>query len=154
MIGLLIETRLTWILATCALVSLNALAAEATLEIVSDKQRVTFSQSQLLSRSDLKTIAINDSDYKKRFTQFKAIPIPSLFKGIAIPDNAVVQFSSTDGFSATLEKTRLLSTDPKAATAYLAIEDPRSPWPHLTGKNTSAGPFYLVWKNPGASSIG
>jgi len=154
MAGLLTETRMRWILATCVLVSLDALGVEPTLEIVSDKQRVAFSQSQLLSRSDLKTIAINDSDYKKRFTQFKAIPIPSLFKGIAIPDNAVVQFSSTDGFSATLEKTRLLSTDPKAATAFLAIEDPKRPWPHLPGKNVSAGPFYLVWKNPGASSIG
>src|SRR5262244_109712 len=98
MAGLLTETRMRWILATCVLVSLDALGVEPTLEIVSDKQRVAFSQSQLLSRSDLKTIAINDSDYKKRFTQFKAIPIPSLFKGIAIPDNAVVQFSSTDGF--------------------------------------------------------
>ena len=143
-----------WLLAAFAVVSLNALAVEATLEIVSDQQRLTFSQSQLLSRHDLKTIAINDSDYKKRLTHFKAIPIPSLFKGIAIPDDAVVQFNSTDGFSATLEKTRLFSTDPKASTAFLAIEDPKNPWPHLAGKNASAGPFYLVWKNPGASSIG
>lgn len=142
-----------WILATCALVSLNALAAEARLEIVSGEQRLTFSQSQLLSRRDLKTITINDSNYRRRFTQFKAIPIPSLFMGINIPDNAVLQFQCTDGFSATLEKTRLLSTDPKASTAFLAIEDPKSPWPHLAGKNASAGPFYLVWKNPEASSI-
>jgi mono/diheme cytochrome c family protein len=143
-----------WILATCALVCLNALAAEARLEIVSDSQRLTFSQSQLLSRRDLQTITINDSEYRKRVTRFKAIPIPSLFKGIAIPDNAVVQFNCTDGFSATLEKTRLLSTDPKASTAFLAIEDPQSPWPVLAGKKASAGPFYLVWKDPEASSIG
>ena len=142
-----------WILATCALVSLNALAAEARLEIVLGEQRLTFSQSQLLSRRDLKTITINDSVYRRRFTQFKAIPIPSLFMGINIPDDAVLQFQCTDGFSATLEKTRLLSTDPKASTAFLAIEDPKSPWPHLAGKNASAGPFYLVWKNPEASSI-
>ncbi len=138
-----------WLLATCALVSLNALAVEARLEIVSDEQRLTFSQSQLLSRRDLKTIAINDSDYKKRFTQFKAIPIPSLFKGIAIPDDAVVQFSSTDGFSATLEKTRLLSTDPKASTAFLAIEDPKSPWPHLTGKKRFSRAFLPGLEKPG-----
>lgn len=106
-----------------------------------------------MSRRDLKTITINDSVYRRRFTQFKAIPIPSLFMGINIPDNAVLQFKCTDGFSATLEKTRLLSTDPKASTAFLAIEDPKSPWPHLAGKNASAGPFYLVWKNPEASSI-
>ena len=143
-----------WLLGVFAVVSLNALAREAQLEIVSDTQRLIFSQSQLLSRRDLKTITINDSDYKNRLTRFKAIPIPSLFNDIAIPGDAVVQFNSTDGFSATLERTRLFSTDPKASTAFLAIEDPKRPWPPLAGKQSSAGPFYLVWKNPGASSIG
>jgi mono/diheme cytochrome c family protein len=143
-----------WILAAFALVSLNAFAAEAALEIVADKERLIFSQSQLLSRSDLQTISIIDSEYKQGFTRFKAIPIANLFKGLVIPELAVVQCNSTDGFSANLEKTRLFSTDPKASKAYLAIEDPRSPWPHLVGKTSSAGPFYLVWTDPEASAIG
>jgi mono/diheme cytochrome c family protein len=143
-----------WILATFALVSLNTLAAEATLEIVTDNERLIFSQSQLLSRRDLETISIADSEYKQRFTQFRAIPIANLFKGIAIPELAVVQCNSTDGFSAILEKRRLFSTDPKASKAFLAIEDPKNPWPHLSGKATSAGPIYLVWTNPQASAIG
>jgi mono/diheme cytochrome c family protein len=143
-----------WILAVFALVSLNALAAEATLEIVADNERLIFPQSQLLSRGDLQTISIADSVYKQRFTRFKAIPIANLFKGLAIPGLAVVQCNATDGFSANLEKTRLFSTDPKASKAFLAIEDPKSPWPHLAGKTTSAGPFYLVWTNPQASAIG
>jgi len=143
-----------WILAVFALVSLNAFAAEASLEIVAGKERLRFSQSQLLSRSDLQTISTADSEYKQQFTQFKAIPIANLFKGLAIPELAVVQCNSTDGFSANLEKTRLFSADPKASKAFLAIEDPKSPWPHLAGKTTSAGPFYLVWTNPQASAIG
>ncbi len=143
-----------WILAAFAFVSLNALAAEATLEIVADNERLVFPQSQLLLRHDIQTISIADSVYKQRFTRFKAIPIANLFKGLAIPELAVVQCNARDGFSAILEKTRLFSTDPKASTAFLAIEDPKSPWPHLVGKTTSAGPFYLVWTNPQASAIG
>jgi mono/diheme cytochrome c family protein len=65
----------------------------------------------------------------------------------------VVQCNGADGFSAILEKTRLFSTDPKASKAFLAIEDPKSPWPPLPGKAASAGPFYLVWTNPKASSV-
>ncbi len=133
---------------------LDTPAVGATFEIVSQRQHLGFSQSELLSRPDLVTIVIEDSDYKKRFTRFKAIPVTNLFKGVTIPDDAVVQFISTDGFSATLEKTRLLNTDPKASRAFLAIEDPKRPWPHLAGKTSSAGPFYLVWKNAQASSIG
>ena len=143
-----------WILAVLALASLNAFASDATLEIVADKERLIFSQSQLLSRSDVKLISVADSAYKQRFTRFKAIPIGNLFIGISIPELAVVQCNSTDGFSAILEKTRLLSTDPKVSKAYLAIEDPTSPWPDLAGKPTSAGPFYLVWTNPRVSAIG
>jgi len=75
-----------WMLAAFALVSMNALAADATLEIVADKERLTFSQSQLLSRSDVQTISIDDSEYKQQFTQFKTIPIANLFKGLTIQE--------------------------------------------------------------------
>jgi hypothetical protein len=92
-------------LAAFALVSLHALAAEATMEIVADKERLIFSQSQLLSRRDIQTISIADSVYKQRFTQFKSIPIANLFKGLAIPELAVVQCNGADGFAAILEKT-------------------------------------------------
>jgi mono/diheme cytochrome c family protein len=143
-----------WILAAAALISLNTLAAEATLEIVADKKRLIFSQSQLLSRRDIQTISIADSVYKQRFTRFKAIPIENLFTGLTIPELAVIQCNGADGFSANLEKTRLFDTDPKASKAFLAIEDSTSPWPQLAGKTTSAGPFYLVWMDPQASAIG
>ena len=143
-----------WVLAAFGLISLNALAAEAALQIVTDKARLSFSQSQLLSRRDLQTLSITDSEYKQRFTQFKAISMANLLTGLAIPELAVIQFNSSDGFSANLEKSRLLSSAPKASKAFLAIEDPNSPWPQLGGKTASAGPFYLLWTNPQASGIG
>jgi mono/diheme cytochrome c family protein len=143
-----------WILMALALASLDALAAEATLEIVADSQRLVFSRSELLARADLQTISVPDSVYRRRLTQFQAIALADLFKGIAIPELAAVQFNATDGFSANLEKSRLFSADPKASKAFLAIEDPSRPWPALGADSTSAGPFYLVWTNSRASAIG
>lgn len=143
-----------WVFAPFVLMSLNALAAQATLEIAADKERLSFSQSQLLSRHDLQTLSISDSEYKQRFTKFKAIPIVNLLTGLTLPELAVVQFNSSDGFSANLDKARLFSADPRASKAFLAIEDPTNPWPRLEGKTTSAGPFYLVWVDPQASGIG
>jgi mono/diheme cytochrome c family protein len=145
---------LKFIWAALAIASTTAHAAQATLTIIADQQRVVFSQSQLLSRHDIQTISVADSVYKQRFTLFKAIPIANLLSGLTIPEFSVVQCNGADGFSAILEKTRLLSPDPKASKAYLAIEDPKSPWPDLVGKTTSAGPFYLVWTDPQASAIG
>jgi cytochrome c2 len=143
-----------WVLAAFGLISLHALAAEASLEIVVDKARLSFSQSELLSRRDLQTISVTDSEYKQRFTKFNAIPIANLFTGLTLPELGVIQFNSSDGFSANLEKSRLFSADPTASKAFLAIEDPRNPWPQLGGKTASAGPFYLLWVNPQASGIG
>ena len=116
-----------WILGALVLVALNAFAGMATRVIVSDQQRSTLSRSDLLSRHDIQTISVAESVYNPRLTRFKAIPIASLFEGLSIPALAVVQCNGTDGFSAILEQTRLFSTDSKASTAYLAIEDPKHP---------------------------
>lgn len=142
------------IMAALVLGLMNTLAAAATLEIVADGRRLTFTEDQLLARRDLQTLAIADSVYQRRWTRFKAIPIAHLFEGLTIPALAAVQCNGTDGFSAILDKSRLFSADPGASKAYLAIEDPRHPWPHLLGKSISAGPFYLVWTNAQASRIG
>jgi mono/diheme cytochrome c family protein len=145
---------LKFIWTALAIVSVTAHAQQATLTIVADERRLVFSQSQLLSRHDIQTISVADSVYKQRFTRFKAIPMTNLLSDVAIPEFAVVQCNGADGFSAILEKARLLSPDPKASKAYIAIEDPKDPWPDLAGKTTSAGPFYLVWTDPQASAIG
>jgi cytochrome c2 len=142
-----------WIWTALALVSLNS-HAEATLEIVAGKKRLVITQSQLLSRTDVQTISVGESVYERRFTRFKAIPMANLLMDLSIPELAFVQCTSADGFSIVLEKSRLLSEDPKAPKAFLAIEDPRNPWPVLAGKTTSAGPFYLVWTNARASVVG
>ncbi len=143
-----------FIWAALTIASMTAHAEQATLTIVADQQRLVFSQSQLLSRPDIQTISVADSVYKQRFTRFKAIPVANLFTGLTIPEFAAIQCNAADGFSVIVEKTRLLSPEPKVSKAYLAIEDPKSPWPDLAGKTTSAGPFYLVWTDSQTSAIG
>ncbi len=40
------------------------------------------------------------------------------------------------------------------SVAWIAIEDPKAPWPNLAKRKTSAGPFYLVWQHPERSKVG
>ena len=143
-----------WLWTATALLAWAAHAADATLDIVAGGSMRTFIRSQLLARSDLRTITVRDSVYHQRRDRFKAVPLADLFAGLTIPDGAVIQCNGTDGFSAVLDQRRLLSTDPKASEAMLAIEEKTDPWPSLTGRTTSAGPFYLMWLRPEASSIG
>ena len=146
--------RLIMAAAALALASHAAYAADAILDLSDGARRLSFSQSQLLERRDLETLSTTDSVYRRRFTRFKAIPFADLFEGASIARGALIQFDSTDGFSATVAGDRLFGADPNAAMAYLAVEDPRDPWPPLAGQAASAGPFYLLWRNPRASGIG
>jgi len=144
-----------WLWVPLALIALQVVAADrATLTIVDGGARVGFSRSELLSRPDVEAITVGDSVYHQQVTHFKAIPLANLFKGLPMAEDALIQCTGTDGFSALLQKSRLFDLDPKASHAYLAIEEPDHPWPVLDGQPTSAGPFYVVWTNPRASAIG
>lgn len=145
---------LVWLWMTCVLAVSTVRAADATLAMTSGHTRLVFSQQQLLARDDVQTIVVPDSVYHDRVTRFRAIPIARLFRGITVPDGAVIRCTGTDGFSAILARAPLLSADANSSKAFLAIEEPENPWPPLQGKDTSAGPFYLVWTNPKASGIG
>ncbi|RME16585.1 MAG: cytochrome c, partial [Bdellovibrio sp.] len=93
------------------------------------------------------TIA-QDPAYPGQVRKYKAIKVTHLFKNIHIGPDSVIQFYALDGFSAPLSKQKLLNNSPKKAVAYLAIEPPSKKWPLLKSRTFSAGPFYLVWKNP------
>lgn len=102
-----------------------------------------------------KTVDVeNDVTYKTKLTKFQAVPVYKLLEGFSLKNGEMLQFHCLDHFSAPLDKDLLLSKDPKKAMAYLAVEDPKKPWPVLPKKNASAGPFYLIWKNATASNIG
>ena len=140
------------------LIMQSAHAAEPAIFIKSGGNGITFTRSQLLSRSDLAAITITESAvFPGKTIVYKAVPVAALFKGVQLPDNATIMFHSQDDFSAPIDKSRLLNTSPSGAVAYIAIETPTEKWPLIKpdiDKTTTCGPFYLIWTNARKSRIG
>ncbi len=119
-----------------------------------DGKNTVYTRSQLLARSDLKTLSVEDPAYQGRPMSYSVIPVYHLFEGVKFSPDATVQFHCLDGFSAPISKNRLLNSSPKKSLAYLAIEKKENEWPPLPSKpGVSAGPFYLVWANPRLSQV-
>ncbi|HEY2772586.1 MAG TPA: cytochrome c [Candidatus Binatia bacterium] len=141
------------LLAGLLLAALPAAAGEPSLSIhVGDRTKV-FSRSELLSRATVMTIT-DDPAYAGASRSYSVVPAHSLFDGMDVPGDAVIDFQCLDGFAAALSRDRLLNDSPSRSIAYLAIEDPAHPWPPLKDDSgPSAGPFYLVWQSPQLSGI-
>ena len=123
-------------------------AAELRLEIGPASR--SWSSAELLAHPQARWIAITDDVSYKRDMTYRAVPLAALLPGIRPNDH--LQAVAHDGFAAELPANLLLGR--KGAQAWLAVEDPRRPWPPLAPNKASAGPFYLVWTNPSASRIG
>lgn len=123
-------------------------AAELTLELGQGTKRL--STAQLLNHPQAQTIEIKQDVSYKRTMQYRALPVAVLLDGISPGDH--LQVRATDGFAAELSAAPLLSNS--GSKAWLAIEDLAQPWPRISARTPSAGPFYLVWENPSASQIG
>ncbi len=125
--------------------------------IRSSDQSVSFKRSLLVSRSDLDEIKVEvDPAYPGKKMKYFAVPVYRLFKDIKVPKGAIVRFKCIDGFSAEISRDKILNSSPKASIAYIAIEKEGENWPPLNAEKSplSAGPFYLIWKNPKLSHIG
>lgn len=124
-----------------------AAAAELVIELGSEVRRVD--TGQLLTRADLSTIDIPlDASYH-RTMRYQAVPLKALLDGLRPGDH--LQIVALDGFTAEIDAESILTDN--GAQAWLAIEDPASPWPPLGDDKAGAGPFYLVWKHPQAAHI-
>lgn len=121
-------------------------AAELLLEI--NGQQTRYSTEQLLKQAQAIRIPA-DVAYKRAMT-YQAVPVASLLPGVSA--GAQLQAVASDGFAAELPAAPLLNRE--GARAWVAIEDPAKPWPKLSSKKPSAGPFYLVWTDPQAGQIG
>lgn len=104
---------------------------------------------QLSSRSDARNVTIQDDVAFHRTMNYRAVPLRALLPGLAHGDR--IKFVANDGFSVDIPAETILNAS--GAQAWLAIEDPRHPWPSLPGNKGDAGPFYLVWTNPAAGQI-
>jgi mono/diheme cytochrome c family protein len=110
----------------------------------------TWTTAQLLARPDLQNVTIPIDVAFGRTMHYRAVPLRALLAGLQPGDH--LQFVASDGFSADIPATILLNQ--QGAEAWLAIEDPKQPWPSLPNNKGDAGPFYVVWTRPAAAAIG
>ncbi len=122
-------------------------AAQLVLDLGTGSR--TWKTEELLKHPQVQTIQITDDVSYKRNMSYRAVPLAVLLTGIKADDH--LQAVALDGFAAELAAAPLLNT--VGAQAWLAIEDPATPWPALAEGKPSAGPFYLVWTNPQAGHI-
>ena len=147
---------------------------EQKLFIKAGRHKVVWSRRELLRSPNLERVEVSsDPTYGVAVRKFRAIRAAILFqkalgeKRLAqmMKDGSTLEFSCLDGFSASLPIRLLLNSDNTKAIAYIAIEPRGEKWPALkmsTKKATSqsprsfttAGPFYLIWKNAARSHVG
>ncbi|MCA8292467.1 cytochrome c [Burkholderia sp. AU30198] len=139
------------LLLTACLIGQRA-SAQSALELETDGTARTLTRQTLLARPDATDIHVpRDIAYGKPMT-FRAVPFADLL-GDKLPADGVLETRAADGFAAQLPLDLVRRRTPAGAVPWLAIEDPAHPWPKLPGKQVSAGPFYLVWLGPKASSV-
>ncbi|MEK2604656.1 cytochrome c [Burkholderia arboris] len=128
-------------------------SAQSTLELETDGTARTLTRQTLLARPDATDIHVpRDIAYGRPMT-FRAVPFAALLGDTPLPADGVLETRAADGFAAQLPMDLVRRQAPSRAVPWLAIEDPAHPWPKLPGKQVSAGPFYLVWLGPDASSV-
>ncbi|KKL33294.1 cytochrome C [Burkholderia contaminans FFH2055] len=139
------------LLLTVCLIGQRA-SAQSALELETDGTARALTRQTLLARPDAADIHVpRDIAYGKPMT-FRAVPFADLL-GDRLPADGVLETRAADGFAAQLPLELVRRRTPAGAVPWLAIEDPAHPWPKLPGKQVSAGPFYLVWLGPDASSV-
>lgn len=124
-------------------------AGELLLDIGQGSQRL--SSESLLARPDVRRIQVPDDVSYHRHMEYQAVPLAALLAGLG--PGAALQIMATDGFTAEILAASLFATRDEGARAWLAVEDPATPWPALSAGKPSAGPFYLVWTNPSLGGI-
>lgn len=137
------------------LLGLSLFTQGATLEFEFENAPTkTFSTEELLKRKDIETISLEkDPVYPEKKIKYKALKLNSLLQELKIPKTATFIFRCQDGFSAPLSLKLLMENSPQKSIAYLAIEPNSDKWPRLSKDKASAGPFYLIWKDPKKSKI-
>ena len=128
-------------------------AAEPVLEVAVGGETRAFTRAAMLAMPEAATIEVaKDSTYGVPMT-YRAVPVASLLAGLTLPPGSVIEAVADDGFAAQLPLDLVLNTDSSKAIAWLAIEPAEHPWPKVSGKDYTAGPFYIVWTGPEAASI-
>ena len=114
----------------------------------------SFTAAELLARPDAATLPIPaDVAYGRPMT-FRAVPLLALMGAAADPAFDTVEARASDGFVSQLPRALIGKGASGGSVAWIAVEEPSTPWPSLRDKPASAGPFYLVWEHPERSGVG
>jgi len=125
--------------------------AALLIELGGEKRQ--FSTAELLGNPATKTIEIARDVSYGRPMRYRAIPLLDLLRGLPTDTMHTLEARANDGFASQLPWSLIARGASGGSVAWIAIEDPAHPWPHLRGKSSSAGPFYLVWEHPERSGI-
>jgi mono/diheme cytochrome c family protein len=128
-------------------------ADEPTITITVGNNTRSFTRGELLARPDATTIEVARDVTYRMPVSYRAVRVASLLAGMTLPPDSVIEAVALDGFVAQLPPDLVLNTDNSKAVAWLAIESSDHPWPPIPGKDTSAGPFYIVWTGAEVGSI-
>lgn len=131
-----------------------ASAGEAALKLSFGETVLSFPQAILGARPDAIDLTIEKDPAYQRPMTYRAVPLLAILGTAADAGVDTIEARATDGFVSQLPMSLLTSSRSGGAVPWIAIEDPKAPWPNLPGKSQSAGPFFLVWQNPHGSNVG
>ena len=139
------QLRLLLLIPLLATALLATAAPAQDLALVGRTASLAQSRTALLASPETRTITLFDPVYGRTMT-YRAIPMATLLRRLAVTADDYVQARATDAFSVAIPARLLAFDDPARAEAFLAIEQADAPWPVIPGKAYSAGPFAIVWK--------
>jgi len=129
-------------------------AKENILALSFGKGVLNLSAHELLIRPDAQTITIPaDVSYRRAMT-YRAVPLIALIGDVRKLGIETIEARAKDGFVSQIPVSLVMQGASGGSVAWIAIEEPKAPWPNLPDKQASAGPFYLVWQNPELSNVG
>jgi mono/diheme cytochrome c family protein len=140
------------LLVACVLGAASASSAEPELTLSFGGEMKRFTAAELLARPDAATINIQADVSYRRAVTYRAVPLLALIGDASSVDT--IEARASDGFVSQIPASLVAKGASGGSVAWIAIEDPKAPWPILAGRDASAGPFYLVWENPERSHIG
>lgn len=127
-------------------------AAEPVLVINDGANEQRFTPAQLLARPDVVALRTTGDIYNHTIV-YRAVPFLALLRNNVDPKFDTVEMEARDGFVSQIPFALIKRGATGGSVAYIAVEDPLHPWPPLPQKAETAGPFYLIWKNPEKSAI-
>lgn len=137
--------RYLCVFALCLALPLHA----ANLSIDTGHGARIWTTAQLLARPDIQTVTIPVDVAFRQTMHYRAVPLQALLPGLEHGEQ--LQFVASDGFSVDIPVDTILNS--AGAKAWLAVEDPGTPWLSLPGNKGDAGPFYVVWVRPTAAGV-